>query len=141
MSAEIYYTNRFGHKIVIGEIKKVKVLSTIQKRENLNDIYRFDEKGPGGGYHDYVIANAGTSEQILHIKYQKGPRKDPNARHGVLDEDLLEIVRDRLTAFQSGPYATREGENALSHVEEALMWLSKRKEDRYERGVLGTMEQ
>ena len=53
---------------------------------------------------------------------------------------ILEIVRDRLKGFQSGPMATRENACALTHIEEALMWMNKRVEDRIERGVLGTME-
>lgn len=57
----------------------------------------------------------------------------------MLDSDLLEIVKDRLTSLQDGPMATREGHMALMHITEALMWLNKRVEDRAERGVLGTM--
>lgn len=62
------------------------------------------------------------------------------AVHGVLDTDLIEIVRDRLTAFQAGPYACRENACALTHIEEALLWMNKRVEDRITRGVLGTYE-
>lgn len=118
-------------------------LSTIQKRGKLNTVCRKGEKGPGGGYHDYIIC-LGTEPKdevvLLPIKFQKGPRNDENSRHGVLDEDLLEIVRDRIKAFQEGPYATRENACALTHIEEALLWLNKRTEDRAERGVLGTYE-
>lgn len=114
-------------------------LSTIQKRENLNVVYRMGEEGPGGAYHDYCVDLFGTEDGIL-IEFQCGPRKDPDARHGVLDCDLLEIVRDRLKSFQAGPYATRENACALTHIEEALMWMNRRVEDRIERNVLGTME-
>lgn len=123
----------------------MEALNTIQKRENLNVVYRTCEPGPGGGYHDYQIyraePNPETSPRIVAcIEFQRGPRKDPDARHGVLDSDLLEIVRDRLKAFQDGPYATRENACALTHIEEALMWMNRRVEDRIERQVLGTME-
>lgn len=126
-------------------------LSTIQKRENLNEVYA-GEKGVGGASHDYMIVKAGcvevgedtitvNSEDILEtIHFQEGARKDPNAMHGVLDSDLLEIVRDRLRGFQSGEFATRENACALTHIEEALMWMNKRVEDRIERNVLGTYE-
>ena len=60
--------------------------------------------------------------------------------HGVLDTDLLEIVRDRLKAFNQGEYATRENALAITHIEEALLWMNKRVEDRAERGVLGTTQ-
>lgn len=119
-------------------------LSTIQKRNNLNAVYRIGEPGPGGAYHDYDIYPANCEElpevALACIEFQKGPRLDPEARHGVLDCDLLEIVRDRLTAFQAGPYATKENEIALMHVECALLWMNKRVEDRAERNVLGTMQ-
>lgn len=126
-------------------------LSTIQKRENLNDVYA-GEKGVGGASHDYMIVKSGSvtidsendaikvqPDDVLEaIHFQQGARKDENALHGVLDSDLLEIVRDRLKGFQSGEFATRENACALTHIEEALMWMNKRVEDRIERNVLGT---
>lgn len=118
----------------------MKKLSTIQKREKLNDIYRGDEQGPGGAYHDYVIEGVRGVSFAKTIQFQKGARNSQGARHGVLDSDLLEIVRDRLKCFQAGEYATRENACALTHIEEALMWMNKRVEDRIERNVLGTME-
>ena len=117
-------------------------LSTIQKHNNLNAVYRDGDPGPGGAYHEYDIYAAADDPEngnpLIVIQFQKGPRNDPDARHGVLDGDLLEIVRDRLRAFQAGPFATRENACALTHIEEALMWMNKRAEDRAERGVLGT---
>ena len=128
-------------------------LSTIQKRENLNEVYA-GVKGAGGASHDYMIVKAGCTRYdeeentltinpndiIDTIRFQEGARKDPNAIHGLTDQDLLEIVRDRLKGFQSGDMPTRETACALTHVEEALMWLNKRIEDRIERNVLGTYE-
>ena len=118
-------------------------LSTIQKRNNLNVVYRVGEVGPGGAYHDYAVIltgvdTGGSLYPQMHIRFQKGARKDPEARHGVLDNDLLEIVRDRLKSFQAGDYPCRENEMALMHIEEALMWMNRRVEDRAERQVLGT---
>lgn len=120
-------------------------LSTIQKHNNLNAIYRIGEKGPSGAHYDYDIYPADcdpeTTELALAlIEFQNGPRNDPDARHGILETDLLEIVRDRLKGFQDGPMANRETYLALQHVEEALLWLNKRTEDRAERNVLGTMQ-
>lgn len=121
-------------------------VNTIQKRHNLNTVYRCFEKGAGGAHHDYFIcltpydAENIPERYLIPIKFQKGPRSDENARQGVLEGDLLEIVRDRLKSSQEGPYASRENACALTHIEEALMWLNKRAEDRAERGVLGTYE-
>ena len=129
-------------------------LSTIQKRNNLNEIYRMDAPGVGGACHRYVVVKVGAqlSEKVAgyrdfeehdvvgEICFQHGPRKEFESMHGVLDGDLLEIVRDRLKAFNQGAYATRENACAITHIEEALMWLNKRAEDRAERGVLGTAQ-
>lgn len=117
-------------------------LSTIQKRENLNNIYVLDDKGNGGAHHKYLVAGGetGTGEYKVYetIKFQNGARKLEDSIHGVLDTDLLEIVRHRLSYFQQGQFATRENAIALTHIEEALLWMNKRVEDRIERGVLGT---
>lgn len=128
-------------------------LSTIQKRENLNEVYA-GEKGVGGASHCYMIVKSNCAvldskgntltvnpEDIIEtLQFQEGARNDPDAVRGVLDVDLLEIVRDRLKGFQGGEFATRETACALTHIEEALMWLNKRTEDRIERNVLGTYE-
>lgn len=118
-------------------------LNTIQKRKNLNGVFRVGEKGPGGAYHDYEIISVinDADAPLAKIEFQKGPRNAQEARHGVLDTDLLEIVRDRLKCFQAGGYACRENEYALLAVEEALMWMNRRVEDRIERDVLGTMKE
>ena len=118
-------------------------LSTIQKRDNLNTVFRNGEPGPGGAYHHYIVYHGldpERDETRTDIKFQKGPRNEDGFIGGVLDVDLLEIVRDRLKSFQSGEFATRENACALTHIEEALMWMNKRKEDRAERGVLGTYQ-
>ena len=122
----------------------MKELSTIQKREKLNAVFAVDEAGCGGASHEYKVVPYGCDEQgegyapCLVVSFQHGPRKDPNSTDGVLDTDLLEIVRDRLRGFQSGEFACRENACALTHIEEALMWLNRRVEDRIERDVLGT---
>lgn len=115
-------------------------LNTIQKRENLNMVFAVDEKGNGGAYHKYLITEKDGTDSGVYgsIQFQDGPRKEDNSIHGVLDTDLLEITRHRLQCFQAGEYATRENAIALTHIEEALLWMNKRVEDRIERNVLGT---
>ena len=119
-------------------------LNTIQKHDRLNTVYRDGETGPGGAHHDYVVSFGGGLPESdgdgVRIQFQCGPRKDPEARKGVCGADLLEIVRDQLREFQAGPYSCRENACALTHIEEALMWLNRRAEDRAERNVLGTNE-
>lgn len=121
----------------------MRELSTIQKREKLNVVFAVDEAGKGGANHRYKIKSEpvdGNREQFVDttIQFQDGARKEWGSTLGVLDTDLLEIVRDRLKGFQSGEFATRENAIALTHIEEALLWMNKRVEDRIERNVLGT---
>lgn len=126
----------------------MRELNTIQKRENLNDIYAIDEKGAGGSNHEYMIVehNTNITEEIINysylnkIRFQSGPRQEKNSQHGLIDTDLLEIVRDRMKAFQAGPFASKYNEKALEHIELALMYLNRRVEDRIERNVLGKYE-
>jgi len=118
----------------------MRELSTIQKREKLNRVFAVDNEGPGGAQHEYlIVSDSGLAEpKEQKITLQKGPRKEESSQHGVIDTDLLEIVRDRLKSFQAGPFSSRENACALTHIEEALMWLNRRVEDRIEREVLGT---
>ena len=121
-------------------------LNTIQTENNLNTVYAVDEKGPGNANHHYVIecCNRPADTQVKadmvggHIIFQEGPRNEHLSTTGVLDVDLLEIVRDRLIGFQEGSFACRENAIALTHIEDALLWLNKRVQDRANRGVLGT---
>lgn len=133
----------------------MKQLNTIQKFENLNDVFALDAPGPGGAHHLYQVCMHSTgriSEEdgtfrtrpenmVLTVQMQCGPRKEAGSIPGAVDVDLLEIVRDRLRGFQAGPYACRENACALTHIEEALMWLNRRVEDRITCGVLGTEQE
>ena len=57
-----------------------------------------------------------------------------------MDENLIEIVINRLQGFQSDKYSCRENAIALTKLQEALLWLNKRTKDRTDRGVEGTHE-
>ncbi len=118
----------------------MKELKTIQKREKLNKVFAVDEKSCGGANHKYSIRCSldGCICDLANIKFQKGARYEAESQHGVIDTDLLEIVRHRLQCFQQGEFASEYNYQALIHIEEALMWLNRRVEDRIERNVLGT---
>ena len=116
----------------------MKKLSTIQKREKLNNVEPVDKVGPGGANHIYYISRLDTGEVVGEVQFQKGARKENNSQHGVIDSDLLEIVRHRLQCFQAGPFASEYNAKALEHIEIALMYMNRRVEDRIERNVLGT---
>lgn len=101
-----------------------------------------DEPGAGGACHNYKIEPVmpiSYDDDVLFGKviFQNGPINEHGV-NGCHQEDLLAIVIDRLQCFQKGEYACRENAIALTHIEEALMWLRKRTQDRIDRGVEGT---
>lgn len=115
-------------------------LDTIQTKEKLNEVYRGDKANPGEAHYLYYIkwdkdGNGYISTQ--GIQFQKGPRSGKDSQHGIIDSDLLEIVRDRLKCFQAGLLASDYNAIALYHIEEALKSLNNRVEDRIKRNVLG----
>ena len=110
-----------------------------------------DAPGAGGANHRYevsgfntatnasdnVTAQGGKPEIKTVIFFQNGPIPE-NGVNGLTHEVLLAIVADRLRSFQSGPFACRENELALTKVEEAMHWLQQRTISRMRRGVEGT---
>lgn len=106
-----------------------------------------DEPGSGGANHSYLIAGFDTStnpsnqeEQGYHgqfVLFQNGPIAEKGV-NGVTHEALLAILEDRLTGFQSGPYACDDNAFALHHIRIAQAILQKRTKERMARGVEGT---
>lgn len=98
-----------------------------------------DQPGAGNANHVYQINSVGDNPLWLlsTVKFQKGPIKE-NGINGVMNEDLLMIVRDRLEGFQSGDYACEENAEALNNVKDALAALQSRTKKREDRGVEGT---
>jgi hypothetical protein len=110
-----------------------------------------DEPGHGGACHRYDITGFDTktnparvgeggyesSFARLPIVFQNGPIKEHGV-NGVTNEALLAVLIDRMQSFQTGDFRCRENAIALTHLEEALLWLQKRTRDRLARGVEGT---
>ncbi len=101
-----------------------------------------DEPGQGNANHEYQITESKddmcSGERLLGtVTFQNGPIKEVGV-NGVMNEDLIAIVIDRMRGFQSGDYACRDNALALTKLEEALMWLRNRTNEREARGVEGT---
>ena len=95
-------------------------------------------------YHSYVVTDASESldssigaSTYATVNFQKGPVKE-NGVNGCHNEDLIAIVIDRLEHLNQGQFACRESSIAITKLEEALLWLNKRTQDRVKRGVEGT---
>ena len=120
---------------------------TDHKVNGLNEaleITAVDQPGPGGANHVYHIildSGAGPAFVAANLSFQNGPIATPADFNGITNEALLAVLIDRMRGFQSGKFACSENANALTHLEEAMMWLQKRTRDRIARCVEGTLKQ
>ena len=91
--------------------------------EGTTYVKAMDERGPGHVNHVYEVFHAG--EAMGRITFQKGPIQEEGV-NGVTNEDLLMIVIDRLTGFQTGKFACDENEEALRLLIQAASTLQLR---------------
>ena len=114
-------------------------LTEVEKGITITCDDRDDEKG-GNMSHEYRMEydplNNGY-KQTQAVKFQQGPVAE-HGINGITNEALLAIVIDRLEGAQEGPYKSRYNALALTKLEEAILWLSRRTLDRQARGVEGT---
>ena len=111
--------------------------------EKYTQVFRADVKA-FDAHHEYVVRKreeVGEGEPIREslgvVTFQKGPIKEYGV-NGVMNEDLIAMVLDRLYSFQESEYKCRENALAITKLEETLMWLRKRTLEREDRGVEGT---
>lgn len=104
-----------------------------------------DERASDNAHHKYeilVVKEAVTSDktsQIVeecHLNFQNGGLRDvgPN---GITDQALLAVILDRVRSFNDGQFRCRENSIIITKLEEALLWMEKRGNDRARRGVEG----
>jgi hypothetical protein len=117
----------------LGTPDKYKAMN-VQLLTCTNDL---DENGhPTGG----EVVGAG-----LTVHWQNGPRT-PDAEgnlapsNGAFVEDVIYAALQRLEFFQKSEFATIENEKAISQLENALVLLDQRRQDRKARGVEGKHE-
>lgn len=105
------------------------------------NVAALDERDPqaGGASHIYGIQWGGPKD-VTVIQFQHGARGAEGSMPGIFDDDLLAILQDRLEAFQAGPFACDENEEALEAVRRAREQLSNRVARRMAKGVLGANE-
>ncbi len=86
---------------------------------------------------EYIPSSEETEEVLCRIHFQEGPIIECGV-NGVCNEDLINMVIERLECFQKSEFNCRENALAIQHLEEALLWLRKRTMGREQRGVEGT---
>ena len=114
----------------------MRKLDTIQKEHLLNHAYATDTPDKSGACHFYTVMDSEDKLIMGYIRFQQGVREG-NLPVGLRDDDLLEIVRDRMKGFQAGPFPCEENDEVIKHLEAALEALKRRTNSRFERGVLG----
>lgn len=112
----------------------------IDKSHKYTTVFANNYIGPGNAHHHYIIdekAYGNEPHELLRINFQNGPIKESGI-NGVMDENLLAIVIDRLEGFESGKYASPFNARALIHIKNGLQELQNRTAEREARGVEGT---
>lgn len=96
-------------------------------------------------HHDYEVTNFDDPNTTQHIQFiHKAPSSDPTAPAGTLvtvvdgttNEQVLAVLIHRLKG-QGAKFPCRQNSIAITKLEEALMWLENRTQERKERGVEG----
>lgn len=117
----------------------------IDQSHKYTDVKGSELTGPGGAGVEYFIAlkpeyrKDGDPEFIEKLVFQNGAIAEVGV-NGVMNENLLAIVIDRLQGFQNGPYACSQNQDALEACMVALDALKERTQIREGAGVEGTME-
>jgi hypothetical protein len=74
------------------------------------------------------------------LRFCKGNKDDETVfrQEGMFTETLIQVAKEYLEAVNVGEMATRETSMVITKLDEALMWINKRAEDRKLRGVQAT---
>lgn len=91
--------------------------------------------------HRYELSGFEKEENIQTIQFiQKEPTEDgttmKTVSDGTTNEDLIEVLINRLSYLQE-KFGCKENACAITHLQEAQMWLWKRTATRMARGVEG----
>lgn len=89
----------------------------------------------------YRVTNNGIedADEII-LDLCRGNKMDEEAprQDGVFTETLLQVCKQYLEGVNVGQMATRETSMAITKIDEALMWIQKRADDRKRREVQAT---
>lgn len=91
----------------------------------------------------FVVTNEGIEDGAgVNITFCKGNKEDENVlrQEGVFTETLIQTAKQYLESVNVGPMTTRETSMVITKLDEALMWIQKRADDRKLRGVQATYQ-
>lgn len=96
--------------------------------------------------HQYELSNfenkneQGQILQFIHKEQLTQSTELITISDGTTNEEVLEVLIDRMNFLQS-KFPCRENAIVITRLEEALMWLNKRTQDRIKRNVEGKNEE
>jgi hypothetical protein len=129
MTLEDYLEDLFSEEISNDNEEVKTILSSPRTKIECSEL-------KDGIYRKFVIKAIENDEVIGEIKFQNGELV--NGINGIFLTDLLEISIQHLKDFQESPFRCRENSIALTNIEDAQLWLEKRRKERAVRGVEGT---
>lgn len=91
----------------------------------------------------YVVTDSGLEDAGTElIRFCKGDKSNPEVfrQQGFFTETLITVAKKYLEENNVGELSSRETSMAITKLDEALMWLQKRSDDRKDRGVQGTYQ-
>jgi len=127
-----YFVARENDMIVLKDIYIDRVESSDY---SMNNIYSLDKKTHGAN-HLFQICDKADNNNSIAIAMQKGGRNEADSEWGVLDIDLLSIVKSRLSQFIDS-FDDEDTKDANYHVCLAIESLEHRYKKRKEEGTLG----
>ena len=89
----------------------------------------------------YKVTNEGIEDgEGIEIKFCKGNKEDESKlrQEGVFPEVLIQTAKQYLESVNVGELHSKETDMVIIKLDEALMWIAKRAEDRKLRGVQTT---
>jgi hypothetical protein len=87
----------------------------------------------------YLSESKDRRKQFINIAFQEGPIGEVGV-NGCHIEDVIDHLIERLRGFNEGDLRCRENSLAITALEEAGLWLLKRRMNRLEQGVEGTYQ-
>lgn len=91
----------------------------------------------------FKVTNEGIEDGAgIEIVFCKGNKEDESVlrQEGVFTETIIQTAKQYLESVNVGPLATRETSMVITKLDEALMWIQKRADDRKLREVQGTYQ-
>jgi len=100
------------------------------------ELDQFEKENPSVNRTIQFIEKVKRSESPVMSSEDSDPNELITINNGTTNEEVLKMLINRMYYLQ-GKFPCRENSIVITKLEESLMWLDKRTEDRKSRGVEG----